>query len=114
MAVTVVEPAATGVSRVDAVFVPPAMVIGELLMVPAAVLLLCTVTDTVLSAASSWLSAKKPPESAPVSTRMDAAPNPTGEVKEAAPMPPGEVILNPAGAKDTDPLIEVKPGASML
>ena len=111
VAVTFVLPATTGRSLVKALFTPPAILIGELVMVPTEVLLLTTVTDTVVPPETSCASTKLLPESRPVSTVMFASPNPIGDEKLIAPMPPGEVILNPEAAIVIVPVVDVKPEA---
>lgn len=111
VAVTFVLPATSGRSLVKALFTPPAMLIGELVMVPTEVLLLTTVTETVVPPETSCASTKLLPESRPVSTVMFASPNPIGDEKLVAPTPPGEVILNPDAAIVIVPVADVKPEA---
>lgn len=111
VAVTLVLPATSGRSLVKALFTPPAILIGELVIVPTEVLLLTTVTDMVVPPETSCASTKLLPESRPVSTVMFASPNPIGDEKVNAPMPPGEVILNPEAAIVIVPFVEVKPEA---
>ena len=101
----------TGWSTTDELLDPPAILMGDPLIVATLLLLLVTVADTEVPPATAWVSMKAPPETRPVSMVKLAAPEETEALKLPAPGPPGEVMRNPAWSMLTVPLAVENPGA---